>query len=439
MSELPPGFVLDQQQSAPPPGALPPGFALDQPQQGVLDKLLGRNGPRFQMWPERMVREALTIPQRATEEAGRASIGADYSIAPIAEAATLGSPVNPAMRAGDRLIPGIQQSLRTIKPVVPTTQELAASGKQAMNAARDSGLEVAPEAIAGYSQKVQRDLYEAGIHPIDAPATYAKLRELENAPPGSFVTASNIKSLRDSLGVTAQNFNPNAAKDQLAASRAIKGLDEFVPNVPEASVLAGTPATTGKLFERGRGDYAAAQRSNDITGNLDRARTGIIERAEGRAQAANSGRNLDNTIRQKVESVLEKPKELSGLNDAEIAALERVVQGGAGRNTARYVGNVLGGGGGIGQSLVAALGGGIGASVGGIPGAIVGTTVPAAGGAISKSIANALARRDLAKADELIRKRSPLYQERVENPDMAVVSPERRAAIIRALILQQQQ
>jgi hypothetical protein len=161
----------------------------------------------------------------------------------------------------------------------------------------------------------------------------------------------------------------------------------------------------------------------------------LLERAEGRAQAANSGRNFDNTLRQKAEGILEKPKEISGLSDAELAALDRVVQGGAGRNTARYIGNLLGGGGGLGQAFMAGLGAAPGAMTGNPVLAVVGAGAPMAIGSGAKAIANALAKRDLRSVDELMRKRSPLYEERLANPEMKTLSPEKRAAVARAMML----
>jgi hypothetical protein len=246
-----------------------------------------------------------------------------------------------------------------------------------------------------------------------------------------------MQGLRETLGDIAQN---SVGKEQLAASRAIKGFDEFLPNVDPSHIVAGTPtdaARVQQLFEQGRGNYAAAMRSNNITGELDRATTGILERAENRAQAANSGRNLDNTIRSKLVAALEKPKEVSGYSDAEIEAMNAAAMGGGVRNTARYIGNLAGGGGGIGQTGVAALGAGLGGSVGGIPGMLIGAAVPASVGATGKSIANALAKRSLNGVDELIRQRSPLYEEMLANTPMGVISPEKRAALIRVLMMQQ--
>jgi hypothetical protein len=355
-----------------------------------------------------------------------------------AELASLMTPINPAVRAGDRAIPGVAKTLVREEPKVPTTEQLAAAGKADITAARNSGLEVTADSLANWSRQAQQDLFEKGIHPVDAPATYAKLKELEGAPPGAFVTASNLQSLRESLGHTAQNFNPNAAKDQLAASRSIGGLDKLLPSIDEAGVVAGSPAATQKLFETGRGNYAAAMRSNDLTGVLDRANTGILERAEARAQAANSGRNIDNTIRQKIASLLEKPKEVSGYSDAEIAALNDSMGGSKARNIARYIGNVAGGGGGVGQTAVGGLGAGIGATFGGPLGAVVGASIPITTGAGAKTIANILAKRSLGKVDELVRKRSPLYQERLANSPLIASGLPAREAIIRMLLQSQQ-
>ena len=426
------------------PAAGKPWESFAEPRRSVIDKLTGMDGgERYQTWPEKLVRGVASSAKSAATLPGDVMAGtaSPNDTGRVMDLATLGTPVNPAVRAGDQLIPGAAKALRAEKPVVPTTQELAKTGGSDISAAKASGLDLDSSALAGYSKELQQGLFDGSmfgktIHPVDAPATFAKLKEVENAPSGSIVTAANLQSLRESLQATAQNFNPAAAKDQLAASLAIKRLDSLLPNVAEKDVLAGSPAATQKLFEQGRGNYAAGQRSNDVTGELDRATTGILERSEGRAQAANSGRNLDNTIRSKAESFLEKPKEVSGLNDAEIAAYERVRDGGVGRNLARNIANKLGGGGGIGQTGVAAIGAGIGGTVGGIPGALIGGGLPAAVGSGARSIANALAKRDLAKLDEMIRKRSPLYEERAANPEMSVISPEKRAALARMLLME---
>lgn len=442
-----------------------PAFNPEQPfepakqERGIVDKLFGVTGERYQTWPEKAVREVIGIPKKTIDAAASAPPGSraatEAMVGPAAETAMGFSPVNPAIRAGDQIIPGLAKALQAKKVEVPTASELRAIGSADIDQATKSGLSIAPQAVSDFSRLVQQKI---GIHPVNAEKTFALLKELENPGGGAVFTPANLQALRESLGHVAQNFNPNAAKDQLAATRAIKEFDAFLRGLePKDTVVrttaSETPATRpqllaaaleGKreaervadLFERGRGNYAAAMRANDITGELDRATTGILERAQGRAQAANSGRNLDNTIRSKVESVLEKPKELSGLNDAEITALEFARDGGVTRNTARELGNRLAGGGGAGSTVLAGAGGAVGGAVAGIPGAVAGAAIPTATGLAARGIANRLAKRDLALVDELMRKRSPLYEERLASPEMHVISPERRAALSRALMME---
>lgn len=453
MSELPAGFVLEGQPSVS-ENELPPGFVMEgaKPSQAPYSGTIlpmSRDAQGNVSFDSNagifgLVRKAISGAGSALALPGdvytgkTAIVGDDGRTNPevinrATELAAITSPVNPGIRAGDRMLPGQAMAMVRQKPAVPTTQELAAAGTANYNAARESGLEITGDAVANWSRQQQAQLFEKGIHPVDAPATYAKLKELEGAAPGSFATASNLQSLRESLQATAQNFNPAAAKDQLASSRAISGLDGLLPGLDEASVLAGSPAATAQLQATGRGNFAAAYRSNDLTGALDRANTGILERAQARAQAANSGRNLDNTIRQKVVSLLEKPKEVSGFSDAEIAILNNVAEGSPTRNIARYVGNVLGGGGGLGQAVSGSVGGGVGAMFGGVPGAVIGASIPLGTGAAAKSIANSLATRSLNAADEAIRMRSPLYQERLAASPMEAEALLRRAAIERLL------
>lgn len=433
--------------------------------QSVMDKLTGTNGPRYQTWPEKALRglvgaatdaaklpgdvytgktkmELPTVSDDPTSpdfvgNAGPSGNVMNDAVIPRAmNFATMATPVNPAVRAGDRAIPGVAgAATEKVKPPVPSAQELKAAGGADIQAAKNSGLEVTASSVGDWSRKVQQELFDSGVHPTLAGNTHKILKELEDAPPGSFSTAANLQSLRETLQSVAQNFNADAAKDQLAASRAIKSLDEFIPNLNPKDILAGTAAATQKMFETGRGNYAAAFRSNDLTGKLDRAKTGILERAEGRAQAANSGRNLDNSIRSRVESLLERPKEVSGFSDKELEALNSVVAGGPVRNSSRYISGWLGGGGGIGQSSAAAIGAAAGASVGGVPGAFIGAAAPTVAGSALKSVANALAKRDLARADELVRMRSPLYKEALKAADTMPAHLGKKAAIAKLLLM----
>jgi len=318
--------------------------------------------------------------------------------------ATLFSPISPALRAGE-MVPG--EIATTLGP--PSAEQLKAAASQGYNAARASGLDINADAVGQMAQGVQADLQREGFVPKVAPKTHSLLDDLSNPPAGAVATIPDLESARRAFGKVSGD-----PTDEAAASRAVRGIDNFLGSLDPQSVVAGTaaPEDVAAILRDARGNYAAAMRSNALTGDLDRANTGVLGRAEARAAATNSGHNLDNAIRQRVASILEKPAEVSGYSQAELDALRNVVQGGPVRNAARTIGNVFGGGGGLGHLVAGGLGAAAGhATGGGLEGAAIGAAVPAIIGHGAKAIENSLAQRSLGTADEAVRMNSPYYRE----------------------------
>jgi hypothetical protein len=173
-------------------------------------------------------------------------------------------------------------------------------------------------------------------------------------------------------------------------------------------------------LQEARANYAAGERSRDLSGAGDRANTGIIERAETRAGATHSGQNVDNMIRQRVASFLEKPGNLAGFSDAEIAALNDVAGGGPVQNLLRLGSNFLNKPGM--QAVGAFLGAGFGPYA-----AAAASTAPAMGGGLLRMIENAFAKRSFNAVDEAVRMRSPLYEQRAAVPQ--AITPQYRATM----------
>jgi hypothetical protein len=194
-----------------------------------------------------------------------------------------------------------------------------------------------------------------------------------------------------------------------------------------SSVVSGPAAQAAQILRDGRANYAAGKRSETLAA--------ISERANRRAASSNSGQNLDNSIRSRVASALERPKVSGGFDDAERAALEGVAEGSVGTNIMRALGNLGGGGGGIGAAGIGAIGGAAGGMLGGPAGVAVGLGIPVAAN-LSKRAANAMTDRALGRVGDITRSRSPLYQQMQRNTPMTVVSPEQRALIVRMLMQQ---
>jgi len=209
---------------------------------------------------------------------------------------------------------------------------------------------------------------------------------------------------------------------------AIDAIDDFLENPTDAALVAGQDvsraAEAGAAYKEANANYAAAKRSDLLAGK--------VERAADSAGKANSGLNLDNQLRQRIDEILARPKEGRGFTEREIAFLRSISRGEFGENAARYVGNLLGGGGGLGAALTGILTG----QAAGAPalGTAIGLAVPTAG-FIGKKLSAALTQRKIDLIDAMTRARSPLYRKRVAEAPLVPSGDARREALIKAMIL----
>jgi hypothetical protein len=469
MSELPPGFVLDQAPAA----SLPEGFTLDPSgpaekplsQWELFKRGLAAIGDKpslaLNVGPFRMAREfpgavadAATLP--GDVYAGKVDPTSPEGIDRTAGLAMLATPVNPAVRAGDFAIPAARAverpvpgtslalpdetatgapqatrttyepilNLRTEKPPVPTADELKAAGDQGYTQARGMGVDYSSEAVAKLARDLKAGLEEKGIIPEIAPSTHAVLDKLTSPPAGSVAPLTSVDAARQAFGNLVMG---GSAVERKAAKIARGGFEDFLAAGDPSTVVAGPAAAAGEAVTTARGNIAASKRSDRLTT--------IEDTAELRSAAANSGQNLDNSIRQRAVSLLTNPKQRAGFSPGELAAIERVARGSASANLVRAVGNLLGGGGGLGAAVTA----GGGAMLSGAAGlGFAGAAAPLVGVAAKKA-GNALTARALRAADEMVRARSPLMEQRMREAVAKVADPGRRAALMRAMGLAEEQ
>lgn len=353
------------------------------------------------------VRRALTLPGEVYR--GEIDPKSDAGIARAAEMAGVVSPMTPAVRATGAVIPGETTAMKRQAVNPPTIEELKAASQSGYSAVRGMGAEYPAQAATQMASGLRANLEKEGFLAAQAPSTHAVIDGLSSAPataPGerAFMPFEGLESARKSFGRTAGNFqNPT---DQLAARHGIEAIDKFFEANAPQGVMAGADAAKGPdiigLLKDARANYAAAKRSENIAD--------ANYRAELQAARAGSGTNTDNSIRQRITSILLNDKKSAGYNPAEITALEGVVEGSKPRNAMRFIGNLLGGGGGLGGMAGIAAGAGGGAMAGGPVGGTIGAMAAPAIGAASKFGANKLAEKSLENADKMVRMRSPLYE-----------------------------
>lgn len=329
--------------------------------------------------------------------------------------ASMFTPANPAVRAGDYAIPGLAKNLVPPKP--PTIGALNNATDAAYDVVRATGAQYPGEAVGSLARDTISGLNNDGFIATNAPKTHAILNDLANPPDGSFATITGLDSARRAL-----NKISGDRTDQAAARQGVAAIDDFIQKAGTAPPMAGPPTAAGegapnlsglngltpeaeaaRLIQQARGNAAAAFRSDRITGAEDAA--------ERQAAVANSGHNIGNALRQRLNSILNNPQQSRGFSQDELDAIRQVVEGTASSNTLRLVSNKLAGGGGIWSTILSGIGAAIGAHLGGPEWAAAGVAIPHVVGPAVRNAYNSTVSRQIADLDELIRSRSPLYQQ----------------------------
>lgn len=347
------------------------GGQKTEPKRGVVDKLLGLTGERYQTWPERAVREAVSIPEKAINAAQSGPVGSEEVtralIEPSAQAAMVAMPTSRA----PAIFGAKPKSIAS-----PTQEALESAASKGYTSARESGVAVSPEMVAALQGKIGNELTEQGYVQATAPKTFGVLKEMTPPIPKDGETLGQIGI--PAMEAMRRGFR-RAGKDYTesdASRRAVNTIDEMLtPLSPE--------------LKTARDNSAAAFRAEDVGARLTKA--------ERQAAKSGSGANVDNAIRQKISSILDQKSGPMGYSKDEVAQMERVVRGTNTGNFARVLSKLApqhpltgwpasAGGGVAGTALAGPIGGAIGA------------TVPPALGMLAKAIAEGSTQRQ-AKLD----------------------------------------
>jgi hypothetical protein len=370
------------------------------PGRGTVDQLLGLTGPRYQTFPERAVRDLLSLPEKTMTAAASATPGShefSEAVVPVAtETAFAASPASAGMRAA-RAATGV---------AAPEVAEIAGASKAAYEGARGLGVKFKPEAVQSLVDDVTKELTDAGYRDYLAPKTFRAIQELKAIKNPTYSDVESVRQLLNRAGADPME------KD--AVRRAIEGLDDFVGGLGKQHVLAGEPEALAQLSQQARGNWSVKKRVETIQDALDKA--------ERQAGSAHSGANTDNAIRQQIKSIRNNPKKSRGFTEDELALMDEIITGSTMGNLLRTGGNLLGGGGGLGAALTAGGGALVGGPLGAMAAPLAGYGLKQAGGATT--------RRQVEQLMEMIRRRSPEAESRgaTEMRTPSRVSPEFYAA-----------
>jgi hypothetical protein len=284
--------------------------------------------------------------------------------------------------------------------VGPTGPQLQTAAKAGYKEAEVSPVTAPSSSVAAFGAAAQQRLYdEHRLVPGTAPKTFEVLDNLANPTgPTSYI---DLAAARSQLGAIAKKTD-TPDRDPFAATQAIDHLDKLIDPMYPAAATA-------------RGNQAAAFRASELTGDLTRANTGILEKADTAAQ-----------LRARVKTLTQSEDRMRGFSDAEKQALEDFADGKGILNTAlNKTGNLVGG---IVGKAAATVAGGFAGSTFGPAGGIAGTLGGLEIGPALKSWEAARASAQLKDIGDQLRSRSPLGEQMLAQ-NVRAPSPLNRAIL----------
>lgn len=313
-----------------------------------------------------------------------------------------------------------------LNPDVSTLKRVARSGYQHPDV---QDVRIHPQVTSDLADTISADLQHgqnSGFRPANEPKVFSAIDELKTAAAeGRPSTVADLDNVRQVLGNAAKekDITGQPTRQAVAASRAVGHIDNFLPSLQQPQLLAGDAAKANSILDAARQNWGAAKRAEQVQT--------LAKNAEINAASSHSGANIQNATKQAFKPLMKNNyQKASGFNDAEKEALAGIVKGTFTGHAARFAGNLLGGGGGLGMLA----GAGAGYEAGGVPGALAGAAV----GKAFKAIGNRSTFNAVQRLDSLIRSRAPeAVRIAAQNPQLATVLPPTSMRMLRTMILSQ--
>lgn len=334
-----------------------------------------------------------TDPIGVLSDVSLAGTGAGAALRQIPATARLGTALETGAKAVDPLSVASRVVTKPFREVadininVPTAEQLRTLKTQAYERARNAGVAFTPESFESLVKSLRTGLKdESGntirIVPELHPDSNAALTALESYVGGP-KTLDDLEDMRRIISDAAGSQKP---ADRRIAMVLKERLDDFVDEPPQGAVLAGDAQAGAKALAEARDANTRLRKSELIDG--------LFRNAE--LSAPNfSASGIENALRTEFRRIAKNPKQMRLFTQAERAAIEDVVKGGAITNTLRMFGKFAPTGvvstglsGGAGFGLGSLLGGPVVGGIGAVALPAIGAAARAGATTLTKAAAN---------------------------------------------------
>lgn len=267
----------------------------------------------------------------------------------------------------------------------PEKADLARAAEEAYQASDNAGVILRPDALTKAAHQMRRELASNGFHEMGQKNTATALDVVDKAIADGNITLKGLDSVRKVVKNLADGTSKTDAK---FIGKIVKHMDRMVRNLDESDILTGNAEEGVSALFKAR-EYWSRYAKAEI---IDAA----VDKAVRRAEKSGSGGNLENTLRQEIDAILNKPSKLRGFSGAEVAAMRRVVKGrGSLHEILRVTSKLSPQGNGL---MLALFGGGALATMS--PQVLL----PAAAGLAAKPLSTAMTRGNIKQLSELVRR-----------------------------------
>jgi hypothetical protein len=304
---------------------------------------------------------------------------------------------NPLIKGGAALLggaagAGIASALERATPSaavkIPTTPQIKASSQAAYKASEDAGLIIKPAQMQKLSASVKEKLADLAFDPDDQPMIARALGRLDKAGAEN-ITLKGVDAIRKKVVNILKDGNNT---ERMMAGKILSYIDDSMTSLTPDDVVQGNTDDAVKMLKDAQGLWRVQAKSQLIDD--------LVAQAERQAARSNSGGNLQNALKQKLGSILDKPKLARMFSPEEKAAIDSIVKGNPVSNALRIVGRLAPS---SNSWLPILLGGGPGGyAAGGLTGAALALGVPAAG-SIAKATATGMTKGAVNRLSEMVR------------------------------------
>lgn len=292
-----------------------------------------------------------------------------------------------ALNGAQRLAQGraTGKALDDAAAAAPSIDDLRAQASALYDAAAQRGVRIKEGAFTPLVDDVTTMAGQMGADPDLTPKAWAALRRLGDAKGKGDVSWQDMETLRRITSIASTAKDP---ADRRVAGAIVQRVDDFVLNLVDGDLSAGSAQGLSKELTEARGLWKQMRTSERLAGAMEAAKD------------AASG--YENGLRIEFRKLLKDQKFFRSLSKGEQEAVRAVVRGSPTGNLLKRVGRLSFGHGAQTNVLGASVGAGLGATAGGMAGGPVGAVI---GGAATAG-AGSLAARGSERATERLAQRA---------------------------------